>query len=71
MRYLNVVRPGDSLPNGQIADKSTGIAEVLEDLKGDFYANPDAGLAIAHKNTGVGMGLKDTGRCILLSLIHI
>ena len=65
MRYLNVVRPGDSLPNGQIADESTGIAEVLEELKGDFYANPDAGLAIAHKNTGVGMGLKDTGRCIL------
>ncbi len=65
MRYLNVVRPGDSLPNGQIADESTGIAEVLESLKGDFYANPGAGLAIAHKNTGIGMGLKDTGRCIL------
>ncbi|MBW3087000.1 Aldehyde oxidoreductase [Austwickia sp. TVS 96-490-7B] len=65
MRYLNVVRPGDCLPNGQIADESTGIAEVLEDLKGDFYADPKAGLAIAHKNTGIGMGLTDTGRCIL------
>lgn len=65
MRYLNVVRPGDALPNGQIADESTGIAEVLESLKGDFYEHPEAGLAIAHKNTGVGMGLKDTGRCIL------
>ncbi len=65
IRYLNVVRPGDSLPNGQIADESTGIAEVLEDLKGDFYANPGAGLAIAHKNTGIGVGLPDVGRCIL------
>ena len=65
MRYLNAVRPGEALPNGQIADESTGIAEVLEDIKGDFYAAPRAGLAIAHKNTGVGMGLKDTGRCIL------
>ena len=65
IRYLNVVRPGDSLPNGQIADESTGIAEVLEDLKGDFYANPNSGLAIAHKNTGIGVGLPDVGRCIL------
>jgi CO/xanthine dehydrogenase Mo-binding subunit len=53
------------LPNGQIADDSTGLVQVLESLKGDFYANPGAGLAVGHKNTGVGMGLKDTGRCIL------
>lgn len=65
IRYLNVVRPGDVLPNGQVADESTGIAQVLENLKGDFYANPGAGLAIAHKNTGIGMGLPDVGRCIL------
>jgi len=65
IRYLNAVRPGDVLPNGQIADDSTGLVQVLESLKGDFYANPGAGLAVGHKNTGVGMGLKDTGRCIL------
>ncbi len=65
MRYQNVVRPGDTLPNGQIADDSTGIVQVLEDVKGEFYANPKAGLAIGHKNTGVGMGLPDIGRCIL------
>jgi selenium-dependent xanthine dehydrogenase len=65
MRYLNVVRPGDCLPNGQIADESTGIVQVLDNLKGDFYANPRAGLAVAHKNTGIGMGLPDVGRCIL------
>jgi selenium-dependent xanthine dehydrogenase len=65
IRYLNVVRPGDCLPNGQIADESTGIAEVLEDIKNDFYAHPDAGLAIAYKNTGLGVGVPDVGRCIL------
>ncbi len=27
-RYLNVVRPGDELPNGQIVDDSVGIAQV-------------------------------------------
>ncbi len=74
IRYLNVVRPGDSLPNGQIADESTGIAEVLEDIKGDFYAHPNSGLAIAHKNTGIGVGLPDAGRCILSvedEVVHI
>ncbi len=65
IRYLNAVRPGDTLPNGQIADDSTGLIQVLESLKGDFYANPGAGLAVGHKNTGVGMGLRDVGRCTL------
>ncbi|HEX2705155.1 MAG TPA: selenium-dependent xanthine dehydrogenase, partial [Candidatus Lustribacter sp.] len=74
IRHLNVVRPGDALPNGQIADDSTGIAQVLDNLKGDYYANPHAGLAVAYKNTGIGVGLKDTGRCILSvedALVHI
>jgi aldehyde oxidoreductase len=64
-RHLNVVRPGDELPNGQIVDDATGIAECLESLKGDFYDNPGAGLAIGIKNTGLGVGLVDTGRCTL------
>lgn len=64
-RYLNVVRPGDELPNGQIVDDAVGIAECLDSLKGDFYENQGAGLAIGIKNTGVGVGLVDTGRCLL------
>jgi CO/xanthine dehydrogenase Mo-binding subunit len=64
-RHQNVVRPGDELPNGQIVESDAGIAECLEALKGDFYARTDAGLAIGIKNTGVGMGLVDTGRCLL------
>jgi aldehyde oxidoreductase len=64
-RYLNVVRPGDELPNGQIVDNAVGIVECLESLKGDFYSNPGAGLAVGIKNTGLGVGLVDTGRCTL------
>ena len=64
-RYLNVVRPGDELPNGQIVDDAVGITECLESLKGDFYRYPGAGLAIGIKNTGLGVGLVDTGRCML------
>jgi aldehyde oxidoreductase len=64
-RHLNVVRPGDELPNGQIVDDAVGIVECLESLKGDFYDNPGAGLAVGIKNTGLGVGLVDTGRCTL------
>jgi aldehyde oxidoreductase len=64
-RYLNVVRPGDELPNGQIVDDAVGIVECLDSLKGDFYAHPGAGLAVGIKNTGLGVGLVDTGRCTL------
>jgi aldehyde oxidoreductase len=64
-RYLNAVRPGDELPNGQIVDDAVGIVECLDSLKGDFYQYPGAGLAIGIKNTGLGVGLVDTGRCLL------
>ncbi|MEP7191884.1 MAG: selenium-dependent xanthine dehydrogenase [Actinomycetota bacterium] len=64
-RYLNAVRPGDELPNGQIVDDAVGIVECLESLKGDFYKYPGAGLAVGIKNTGLGVGLVDTGRCLL------
>lgn len=64
-RYKNVVRPGESLPNGQLAGKETGIAECLEKLKDVYYANPGAGLAVCMKNSGIGVGLPDIGRCNL------
>jgi aldehyde oxidoreductase len=37
-RYKNVVRPGDTLPNGQIVDESCGIAECLDAVK-EAYPN--------------------------------
>lgn len=62
IRYRNAVRPGDSLPNGQIADASTGLVETLLAVKDVFESNPYAGIACAIKNAGVGIGLKDMGR---------
>ena len=64
-RYRNVVRPGAELPNGQIADESVGLAECLEALKPDWDADPHAGLAVAFKNSGLGMGVPDVGRAIV------
>ncbi len=63
IRWRNALRPGDVLPNGQIADEGTGIAETLEAVKDAYYANEGrAGIACGIKNAGVGMGIPDTGR---------
>ncbi len=65
IRYKNAIRPGQVLPNGQIADESVGMVECLEAVKEDFESSPYAGIAIGFKNSGTGVGLKDIGRCIL------
>lgn len=62
IRYRNAIRPGQELPNGQIADPSTGLAETLEAVKDVFENSKYAGVACAMKNAGVGVGLPDTGR---------
>ncbi|MGN2338292.1 selenium-dependent xanthine dehydrogenase [Clostridium cagae] len=73
-RYINAVRPGEVLPNGQVADESAAMVECLEAIKDDYKNNSNAGLAIGFKNSGTGVGLKDIGRCILSiedGIIHI
>lgn len=74
IRYRNAIRPGQELPNGQIAMESTGLVETLEAVKEVFESHPRAGIACAMKNAGVGVGVPDTGRCKLLvesGKIHI
>ncbi|WP_426348616.1 selenium-dependent xanthine dehydrogenase [Alloiococcus sp. CFN-8] len=74
IRYKNAIRPGQVLPNGQIADESVGMAECLEAVKEDFESSPYAGIAIGFKNSGTGVGLKDIGRCLLSvekGIVHI
>lgn len=67
IRYRNAIRPGDVLPNGQIADPSTGLAETLDAVKEAYYhSGPYVGIACALKNSGVGVGLPDYGRCRLV-----
>jgi selenium-dependent xanthine dehydrogenase len=65
IRYRNAVRPGDELPNGQIADASTGIVETLLAVKDVFENNKYVGIGCAIKNAGVGVGLLDYGRCVV------
>lgn len=65
IRYRNAVRPGQCLPNGQIADDSTGVVQCLEAVKEAYENAPYAGVASCFKNAGVGVGIPDTGRCII------
>ena len=65
IRYRNAIRPGQVLPNGQIAPPSTGLIETLEAVKDLCENNKNVGIACAMKNAGVGVGIPDTGRCII------
>jgi selenium-dependent xanthine dehydrogenase len=78
IRYRNAVRPGQVLPNGQIAGDDVELEACLLALK-DLYEkaaaeSKSAGIACAFKNSGVGVGLPDISRCILSvekNIIHI
>lgn len=68
IRYINAVKPGDVLPNGQFADDSTALAECLDKVRDEYYrckklTNKYVGIACALKNSGLGVGVPDTGRC--------
>ncbi len=74
IRYKNAIRPGQIMPNGQIADESVGLAECLEAVKEVYESNPYAGIAAGWKNSGKGVGIIDSGRVKLLiknGCVHI
>ena len=65
MRRRNAVRPGDVLPNGQIAGPDTNLLACLQAIKPFYDAYPQAGLACGFKNAGIGLGRPDVGRVLL------
>ena len=66
IRRRNAILPGQSLPNGQIAGPDTAFVACLDAVRDAFEGNPYAGIAGAMKNSGVGVGLPDVGRCKLV-----
>ena len=68
IRYRNAIRPGQELPNGQIADEGTAMVETLEAVKEEYDKHQYAGIACAMKNAGLGVGIPDIGRCRLVIL---
>ncbi len=63
IRYKNAIRPGQYLPNGQLADETTAMVEALDAVRPYVEADPSCGIACALKNSGLGVGVPDTGRC--------
>ena len=68
IRYRNAVRPGQVLSNGQIAADDAELEACLLALKEPYEKaiaeGKYAGIACAFKNSGLGVGLPDIGRCI-------
>ncbi len=74
IRFLNAIRPGQILPNGQIADDTTALEATLLSVKEEYDRNPKAGIACAMKSAGLGCGVPDFGRCRLRvknGIVHI
>ena len=74
MRFRNAVVPGDILPNGQIVTQDCALKQTLLAVKDFYESEPHAGIASCFKNSGVGVGLPDTGRVDLYiedGIVHI
>lgn len=70
IRYINAIEPGQELPNGQLADKGTAFKETLMAVKDEYdkhtaAENEYVGIACTMKNSGIGVGIPDIGRCVL------
>lgn len=65
IRFRNAIKPGEELPNGQIANETTGLVECLLSVKEDFEKAKYAGIASSFKNSGLGVGVPDRGRCLV------
>lgn len=69
MRWRNGVRVGDVFTSGQILEKSVGLEKTLLAVKDSYYAarasGRAVGIACAVKNSGIGNGAIEFGKCRL------
>lgn len=65
IRYRNAVAPGDTLPNGQLVTQNAALKESLLAVKPAYDEAKVAGVTCFFKNSGIGVGLPDAGRCIV------
>ncbi len=69
MRWRNAVRVGDVFSSGQVLEASVGLEQTLLAVKKPYYAARDegraVGIACAVKNSGIGNGALEYGKCRL------
>jgi len=70
IRERNVVDVGDIFSTGQVLEKSVGIRKTLEAVKNVYYEAKKAGKAVGIgcgiKNSGIGNGVAEWGKCRLV-----
>jgi len=70
IRSRNLVDVGDTFCTGQILEKSVGVRKTLEAVKDAYYAARNAGKAVGIacgvKNSGIGNGVSEWGKCRLV-----
>lgn len=70
VRERNLLDVGDVFATGQVLEKSVGIRRTLEAVKDAYYeakrAGRAVGLACGVKNSGIGNGVAEWGRCRLV-----
>jgi selenium-dependent xanthine dehydrogenase len=70
IRSRNAVAVGDMVTTGQVLEKSVGLRKTLEAVKGSYYgarrAGKAVGIACGLKNSGIGNGVAEWGKCRLV-----
>jgi xanthine dehydrogenase molybdenum-binding subunit len=70
IRSRNVVAVGDAVTTGQLLEKSVGIRKTLDAVKDAYYearrAGKAVGIACGLKNSGIGNGVAEWGKCRLV-----
>jgi xanthine dehydrogenase molybdenum-binding subunit len=70
IRHRNAVGIGDAVTSGQVLEKSVGLGKTLDAVKEDYYgarrAGRAVGIACGIKNSGIGNGAAEWGRCRLV-----
>ncbi len=70
IRWRNALRVGDSTSSGQILEHSVGLVQTLEAVKPAYdravAEGRAVGLACGIKNSGIGNGVPEWGRCRLV-----
>jgi xanthine dehydrogenase molybdenum-binding subunit len=70
IRSRNAVGVGDAVTTGQVLEKSVGLRRTLEAVKDAYYgarrAGRAVGIACGLKNSGIGNGVAEWGKCRLV-----
>ncbi len=71
IRSRNAVGVGDTVTTGQVLEKSVGLRKTLEAVKDTYYgarrAGQAVGIACGLKNSGIGNGVVEWGKCRLVA----